>query len=116
MVLWDVVLWVILRPPHPIGVISPLRKKLFWAVAADCISPGLNRGLFVAPKNGFHVAIVEVIPEQCPMGFPPNRDLQSEKPLGHTSLKHQSVRKHCNNGFTLLKRIVFYFKAGSKGN
>lgn len=68
------------------------------AVAADSISPWpkgaaqTESSLLPPSKNGFHFAIVEVIPELCPMSFfsslPPrqNRDLQSERPFRHGRL------------------------------
>lgn len=71
------------------------------AVAADSISPGpkgaaqTESSLLPPSKNGFHFAIVEVIPELCPMNIlhpptqPPrrqNRDLQSERPFSHGRL------------------------------
>lgn len=64
------------------------------AVAADSISrwpkgtAQTESSLLPPSKNGFHFAIVEVIPELRPMSFffsPPrqNRDLQSETPFSH---------------------------------
>lgn len=64
-------------------------------MAADSISPGpkaaaqTESSLLPPSKNGFHFAIVKVIPELCPIRFfplPPlcqNRDLQSERPFSH---------------------------------
>ncbi len=68
------------------------------ATAADSISPWpkgaaqTESSLLPPSKNGFHFAIVEVIPELCPVSFflpaPPrqNRDLQSERPFSHGRL------------------------------
>lgn len=82
------------------------------AVAADSISPGpkgaakTESSLLPPCKNGFHFAIVEVIPEPCPMSFffffsclnPPshcqNRDLPSERPFSHGRLVVSSQWVH----------------------